>query len=165
MRPPQIRDPIAAPAKVTRFAGETPVLASASGLRGSIDSWRFDRLRAGVIALRQPYPHVSFSVLLLFGQPSLGGILWAYVDFLWGLGFPDLLTPSGARPRKDPKIKFQLCRRVLQQSRSGGVVTPDMNSRPNKLPNEPGMAIREGLDEGAFAWSPPSSQLLRLSES
>ncbi|KAJ4462513.1 putative IFT27 [Paratrimastix pyriformis] len=43
-------------------------------------------------------------------QPSLTGILWAYVEFLWGLGFPDLLTPRGVRPRKDPKIKFQLCR-------------------------------------------------------
>ncbi|KAJ4453633.1 hypothetical protein PAPYR_11842 [Paratrimastix pyriformis] len=39
MWPPRIRDPIAAPAKVTRFAGETPVLAFTSGLRGSIDSW------------------------------------------------------------------------------------------------------------------------------
>ncbi|KAJ4454512.1 hypothetical protein PAPYR_10777 [Paratrimastix pyriformis] len=43
-------------------------------------------------------------------QPSLTGILWAYVEFLWGLGFPDLLTPPGVRPRKDPKSKFQLCR-------------------------------------------------------
>ncbi|KAJ4453736.1 hypothetical protein PAPYR_11728 [Paratrimastix pyriformis] len=61
-------------------------------------------------------PHVSFSVLLPFGQPSLTGILWAYVEFLWGLGFPDLLTPPGVRPRKDPKIKFQLCRGQVRHS-------------------------------------------------
>ncbi|KAJ4456415.1 hypothetical protein PAPYR_8382 [Paratrimastix pyriformis] len=186
MWPPRIRDPIAAPAKVTRFAGETPVLAFTSGLRGSIDSWwegsprghlplrgaltpRFaalpcprcpphsadsvpPHLSRGAMTASVPgrlpcpnpaclprhpptsAPHRDFCMFLrntsscnrsacrhlieVLDQPSLTGILWAYVEFLWGLGFPDLLTPRGVRPRKDPKIKFQLCRKPAQQAKT-----------------------------------------------
>ncbi|KAJ4461798.1 hypothetical protein PAPYR_1454 [Paratrimastix pyriformis] len=64
-------------------------------------------------------------------QPSLTGILWAYVEFLWGLGFPDLLTPRGVRPRKDPKIKFQLCRSNKSNS------LQKMTYRPTPPPRKP----------------------------
>ncbi|KAJ4452454.1 hypothetical protein PAPYR_13382 [Paratrimastix pyriformis] len=100
---------------------------------------RHDRLRAGAIAPTLPAaspptsaPHRDFCMFLrntsscnrsacrhlieVLDQPSLTGILWAYVEFLWGLGFPDLLTPPGVRPRKDPKIKFQLCRGQVRHS-------------------------------------------------
>ncbi|KAJ4457484.1 hypothetical protein PAPYR_7083 [Paratrimastix pyriformis] len=82
--------------------------------------------------------------------PSLTGILWAYVDFLWGLGFPDLLTPPGVRPRKDPKIKFQVCRSdtlVRQEYTLFGVPTLSNTSsnKPTPLAHNP---PPNGPDEG-----------------
>ncbi|KAJ4461905.1 hypothetical protein PAPYR_1603 [Paratrimastix pyriformis] len=113
MRPPRIRDPIAAPAKVTRFAGETPVLASTSGLR---DASLGDGPR--VVLFRRYDIRMLVSAAIWAGWPSLTGILWSYVDFLWGLGFPDLLT-QGRAPRT-PKSN-QLCRvlrRVMWRQRA-----------------------------------------------